>query len=117
MWRNESPEVRSLYEKLSSERKIQHQLDYPDYRFRPSKKPKEKVVKEVGVSTKSRNHTVQPSSEDPQAASNQLKSTHAGEEVAAKREGTPENDLHINQHLSTPDQYLGGNISLGSSSK
>ena len=38
MWRNEEESVRLDYERLADQRKAEHQLKYPDYRFQPVKK-------------------------------------------------------------------------------
>ncbi|KAF8523998.1 high mobility group box domain-containing protein, partial [Gautieria morchelliformis] len=38
MWRDETAEVRTEFERLSDIEKAEHQMAYPDYRFRPMKK-------------------------------------------------------------------------------
>lgn len=37
-WKGESPDVRAYYERLSDEKKAEHQIKYPGYRFQPMKK-------------------------------------------------------------------------------
>ncbi|KDQ21312.1 hypothetical protein BOTBODRAFT_99971, partial [Botryobasidium botryosum FD-172 SS1] len=37
-WKQESDDVRGQYEKLSEKKKLEHQLQYPGYRFQPIKK-------------------------------------------------------------------------------
>ena len=45
-WRTESPEVKAHYERLADEKKAEHQLLFPNYRFQPMKKEEKEKLKE-----------------------------------------------------------------------
>lgn len=43
MWRNESADVKSHYDKLAKEERRRHQEEHPDYKFKPKKRPISKL--------------------------------------------------------------------------
>ncbi|SCZ89137.1 BZ3500_MvSof-1268-A1-R1_Chr1-1g00984 [Microbotryum saponariae] len=43
MWRDETPESRLKYEQLAAEAKAAHAIAYPDYTYRPAKRPRRNV--------------------------------------------------------------------------
>ncbi|KAH6914110.1 hypothetical protein BKA70DRAFT_1260475 [Coprinopsis sp. MPI-PUGE-AT-0042] len=46
-WANESQEVRDRYEKLADQRKAEHHVMYPNYRFTPMKKEEKAALREA----------------------------------------------------------------------
>ena len=51
MWRQESPEVKSLYSAKAEEEKRLHMIKYPDYKYKPRKSNGKKVAKIMGASS------------------------------------------------------------------
>ncbi|KAF6760042.1 hypothetical protein DFP72DRAFT_883018 [Ephemerocybe angulata] len=45
MWRKEKPEIRSQYERLADEKKAEHAIKYPGYRFQPMKKEEKAALR------------------------------------------------------------------------
>ena len=47
MWKNETEEERGRYERMAEQKKAEHQLKYPGYRFQPQKKEEKQRLREV----------------------------------------------------------------------
>ncbi|KAF8626844.1 hypothetical protein AX15_004673 [Amanita polypyramis BW_CC] len=47
MWKNETEEERSRYERMAEQRKAEHQQKYPGYRFQPQKKEEKQRLREM----------------------------------------------------------------------
>ncbi|KAG1745521.1 uncharacterized protein EDB91DRAFT_1246401 [Suillus paluster] len=54
MWRNEKREVKLEYERLADGKKVDHQVQYPSYRFQPMKKEEKERIKEAKRQEKER---------------------------------------------------------------
>ena len=47
MWKNETEEERSRYERMAEQKKAEHQQKYPGYRFQPQKKEEKQRLREM----------------------------------------------------------------------
>jgi hypothetical protein len=93
MWRNASPSVRARYERLAAEKKKEHEIKYPDYKYCPVRKPKTtgKDAKSTGKDAKTTtgNDVKTTGKDEKTTTGKEAKTTGKGKSRATDSEPSP----------------------------